>query len=379
MHSPVSPANKSMQSLEEAANQEDGPVAKCTRLGQERLPKLWWEAHHLALPVCTLAGGPPVARHLAAASRALRNAVSEAWGDLARRFPCRLYVIGGIDQGFHLVDTVERYDPLAGAWEALPRMDGPRAGPAAAVLAGRLYVLGGEARGHALRDAQRFDPWTGVWEALPPMQTGRIRAAAVVCGGFLYVLGGLDGSRPLRSVERYDPRKRIWEMLAPMNRPRYACAATVQDGCIYAFGGELTDAGMLASAECFNPQKDCGTWELLPAVRAPNCGASIAVSGFQAFTLGGLGLSGQALSMAERLVFNHSEAPLWEPMPPMPTARHLASAAAFRGGVVVVGGKGPSFDAVRSVELFHPSTKSWEVLPPLPSPRLRAAVAGGCL
>merc|ERR1719224_125268 len=40
-------------------------------LGGQRLPKCWWEAHHLALPICTLAGGPPVARHLAAASKVL--------------------------------------------------------------------------------------------------------------------------------------------------------------------------------------------------------------------------------------------------------------------------------------------------------------------
>lgn len=391
MHSPVRPASTGLRPLTDAANAGSGEegsstAVKCTRPGQGRLPKLWWEAHHLALPVCTLAGGPPVARHLAAASRALRNAVSEAWGDLARRFPCRLYVVGGIDQGYHLLDTVERYDPLAGAWEALPRMDGPRAGAAAAVLAGRLYVLGGEARGQALRDVQRFDPWTGAWEALPPMHCGRIRAAAVACDGFLYVLGGLDGSRALRSAERYDPRTRTWQVLGPMHRPRYACAATLQDGCIYAFGGELTESGVLASAECYNPYKDGGVWELLPAVRAPNCGAAIAVSGGQAFTFGGLGLSGQALCMAEQLNLDHDDpdsiahmAPSWEQLPPMPTARHLASASAFRGGVVVVGGKGASFDAVRAVELFHPDTKSWEVLPPLPSPRLRAAVAGGCL
>lgn len=352
------------------------------RVGAQRLPKCWWEAHHLALPICTLAGGPPAARHLAVASRALHNAVSEAWGDLVRRFPCRLYVVGGINDGYRLVDTVERFDPLLGTWEALPGIQTARAGPSASVLAGRLYVVGGEARGTALKTAQRFDPWMDAWEEVPDMHIGRIRAATVVLDGFLYVLGGLDGSRPLSAVERYDPRKREWEVLAPMEKPRYACAAIAKDGKIYAFGGELTDAGVQASMERYDPEAE--TWELLNTVRPPCCGAAVTVTSSQAFALGGLGLSGQALDVAERLPLDGAavdetaeEVTHWAPVPPMPTARHLASAAPFRGGVVVVGGKGATFDAVGNVELYDPSAMAWEVLPPLPAPRLRAAVAGG--
>lgn len=353
------------------------------RAAPQLLPKCWWEAHHLALPICTLAGGPPVARHLAAASKALHRAVSEAWGDLARRFPCRLYVVGGINDGYRLVDTVERFDPLLGTWEVLPHMTTARAGPAAAVLAGRLYVLGGEARGTALKDVQRFDPWTSQWEAVPDMHIGRIRAATVVLDGCLYVLGGLDGAKPLSAVEKYDPTKKTWEVLAPMEKPRYACAAIVKDGQIYAFGGELADSGAQATIERYNPEAE--SWELLSNVRPPCCGAAVAATSNQAFALGGLGLSGQALGCAERMPLEGSmaddtlpaQAPLWSPLPPMPTPRHLASAAPFRGGVVVVGGKGASFDAVRNVELYNPMDMTWEVLPPLSSPRLRTAVAAG--
>jgi len=354
------------------------------RAGTQLLPKCWWEAHHLALPICTLAGGPPVARHLAAASRALHNAVTEAWEDLTRRFPCRLYVCGGIDDGYHLVDTVERFDPRLGTWEELPSLAIARAGPAACVLAGRLYVLGGEARGAALKDVQRFDPWMDRWEAVPDMHVGRIRAATAILDGCLYVLGGLDGAKPLSAVERYDPRKQLWEVLAPMEKPRYACAAIVKDGKIYAFGGELTDAGVQASVERYDPEAE--TWELLSTVRPPCCGAAVVVSANQAFALGGLGLSGQALGVAERLPLHGAtedetaeQVPHWAPLPPMPTPRHLASAAPFRSGVVVVGGKGPTFEAVGNVELYDPMSMAWEVLPPLPKPRLRAAVAGGRL
>lgn len=342
--------------------------------------KLWWEAHHLVLPVCALAGGPPAARHIAAASKALRHAVAEVWQDLARGFPCRLYVVGGIDDGYRPMDAVERYDPALGEWEPLPSLNSARGAATAVVLAGRLYLLGGEVQGRALRDAQRFDPWLGAWEQLPPMHAGRIRAAAVVSGNFLYVIGGLDGARALRSAERYDPCSRKWQVLPPMHRPRYACVATALEGCIYVFGGELTDAGIMASIERFDP--NTREWEILPAVRAPGCGAAVAVAAGMAWTLGGLGPSGQALECAERVPLAEllaGAAPAWEPLPPMPTARHLASAASYRGGVCAVGGKGSTFEAVRDVALFNLATGSWEVMPPLPGPRLRAAVAGGLL
>mmetsp|Transcript_58859 Transcript_58859/g.151354 ORF Transcript_58859/g.151354 Transcript_58859/m.151354 type:complete len:393 (-) Transcript_58859:77-1255(-) len=370
---------------------------KSSALAQVKPTKLVWEgmdfalqalqAQDFALLVCTFLGGPGVAWSLAAACKAFHQAVEEAWGDLVRRFPCRLYVVGGLDNGFRAVDTAWRYDPTQGMWEALPPLEAPTAGPCVAVGAGRVYVLGGENSGRALSDAQRFDPWMGCWEKLPPMTQGRIRSAAVSSGGYLYVLGGLDGSKPLNTAERFNPLTQTWEALPPMNRPRYACAAAVQGSKIVAFGGELTEAGLHASCERYDPETN--EWELLPAVRAPVCGAAVAITGAcrSAYNLGGLGLSGQALGVAEQLPLmsmleegaDQKALPNWHPIAPMPTPRHLASAAAFRGGCVAVGGKGATFDAVTDVELYDPDVGAWEVLPSLPYPRLRAGVAGGRL
>jgi len=327
-----------------------------------------------------------MAWNLAATCKSFHEAVCKAWGDLTRRFPCRLYVVGGLNNAFKEVDTAWRLNPADGEWEALPPVATPRAGAAIAAAGGKLYVLGGESSGHALRDVQRFDPLMGRWEELPPMLTGRIRAAAVFCGGYLYLLGGLDGSRPLSTAERYDPNTNTWEELPSMHCPRYACAAAAQPrGCVMAFGGELTDAGLNASMERYNPETS--TWELLPTVRSPSCGSVMALTaaGRTAFTVGGLGLSGQALPVAEQLPVGAALAagqvqlPNWGPVPPMQTPRHLASAAGFGSGVVVVGGKGPTFEAVSNVEVFDPDANAWESLPSLPSPRLRSAVVSGRL
>lgn len=392
---PTSPL-RTPASLRSPLNQGD---CKSSSLVQVPAQKLWREgmghalqalqAQDFALLVCTMAGGPSVSNNLAAVCKAFYQAVNEAWGDLVRRFPCRLYVVGGLDNGFKAVDTAWRFDPRQGLWEALPPLAAPTAGPCVAVGSGQVYVLGGECNGRALDDAQRFDPWQGSWETLPPMTCGRIRSAAVSLGGYLYVLGGLDGSKPLDKAERFNPVTCSWEALPPMHRPRYACAAAVKGGKVIAFGGELTENGLTASSERYDPATN--TWELLPAVRAPLCGASVAImgSGSSAYTIGGLGLSGQALGVAEVLPIGtmvgsdedvsalQQALPSWSPLPPMPTPRHLASVAPYRGGCVAVGGKGPTFDAIVDVELYNPEAGTWEVLPSLPMPRLRAGIVGG--
>lgn len=349
-----------------------------------------WEANHLVIPVCIFAGGPPVARHLAAASKAFHRAICRGWADLEEAFLCRLYVVGGLDRDYRPVETVERYDPLLGYWETLPPLQTARAGACAVVAAGRLYIIGGEVSGRALGDAQRFDPGISRWEMLPSLGAGRIRAAGVDGGNYVFVLGGLDGTRPMSSVERYDPQSRIWQEMPPMQCPRYACIAAAQGQWIFAFGGELTESGMLASMERFD--YETGFWELLPAVQSPCCGSAmtLAASGRAALVLGGLSLSGQALSVAKQLSLDpllassrdeldKMDLPRWSCLPPMPTPRHLASAATFCGGAIAVGGKGAKFEATHNVEFFNPDVWAWEVLPHLPSPRFRAAVAGGHL
>lgn len=358
--------------------------------------KLCLEVPNYVRLVCTFAGGPHGASALAMTCRNSYTAVSRTWEDLTRLFPTRLYVVGGLNSMFREVDTAWRLDPAVGLWEQLPPVGQVAAGSGSVAAAGILYILGGELSGVALQEVFCFDPLVGTWQQAPSMLQGRIRPAVAYSGGFIYVMGGLNGSKALNSVERYDPKTRIWQEMPAMHRPRYAAAAAARPGgCVLAFAGELTDAGVAASLECYDPKSN--TWELLPAVKTPTCGAALALTGAgsTAFSIGGLGLSGQALPVAEQLVLAPSlggaavqagfgkvtahlfQPPLWNTAPPMATPRHLASAAAFNHGAVAVGGKGPTFEAVSSVEAFNPEEGCWKVLPPLPSPRLRAAVVCG--
>ena len=53
------------------------------------------------------------------------------------------------------------------------------------------------------------------------MATARARVAAAVLGGRLYVVGGSDGERTLQSGEVYSPRTNRWTPIPDMITPRW--------------------------------------------------------------------------------------------------------------------------------------------------------------
>merc|ERR1712217_690922 len=92
-----------------------------------------------------------------------------------------------------------------------------------------------------------------------------------------------------------------------------------------------------------------GEWEVCSPVDLPCSGAALALSanGSTIYQFGGMGLSGQALTTSQHISLalpstistgKSSTSLPWVALPLMPTARRLATATAFRDGVVVIGG-----------------------------------------
>ena len=79
-------------------------------------------------------------------------------------------------------------------------MPTPRTLPAAAVLDGKLVVLGGADKG-ALAIVEAYDPATDRWTALPDFPEPRDAAAAAVTDTSLYLLGGHRDHVNLASVD----------------------------------------------------------------------------------------------------------------------------------------------------------------------------------
>jgi len=74
---------------------------------------------------------------------------------------------------------------------------GARGGLAGAVLAGRLYVFGGEGNKErssgVFPDIDAYDPSTNTWEKLAPMFAPRHGYGAATLNGRIYLAGGARG------------------------------------------------------------------------------------------------------------------------------------------------------------------------------------------
>ncbi len=164
----------------------------------------------------------------------------------------RLHALGG--SGPASLTTHSVYDPVADMWMALAPFPGAGRNHLAAVeLDGFIYVVGGrrDGGGQANSDAlDRYDPASNTWTALAPLPTARSGIGAAVLHGRIVVLGGevnpaaANGVFP--HVEMYDPATDTWLRLADMPVPRHGIWAVTLGPRIYVPGG-ATVAGFRAS------------------------------------------------------------------------------------------------------------------------------------
>ncbi|MCX4241049.1 Kelch repeat-containing protein [Paraliomyxa miuraensis] len=96
----------------------------------------------------------------------------------------RVYLVGGMREGFALVEECEVLDLSSGTWHALPGPARPRLSAELVALGGKLYLAGGSSRpaqGGELaadRSVEVFDPATGSWSTLIdalPIETRHMR------------------------------------------------------------------------------------------------------------------------------------------------------------------------------------------------------------
>lgn len=180
-----------------------------------------------------------------------------------------LYVIGGMQIAFNNTnfDTVEAYDPKANTWTTKSSMPTARCCMAAGVINGLIYVAGGtRSIGHGGIETpatlEVYNPKTDSWNTRAAMPTGRGGVAGAVVAGRLYVIGGilapLDSELIRATVEVYDPKTDSWTTQFPMPTARTALAAGVVEDTLYAVGGQkrdprLGDVSAVSVNEAFSP------------------------------------------------------------------------------------------------------------------------------
>jgi len=218
----------------------------------------------------------------------------------------RIYLIGGFNTTTNVPSSdVLVYDLERRTWTNAAPLPAPRGGHAAAVLDGKIHVVGGGNSRSTIADHSVYDPATNQWRDAAPLPRPEGSPALVAFRHELYAIGGRSGRSDYGDVYIYDAAADRWRAGPPIE-PRGTAGAVVYCGAIHLFGGE---------SQAMN----------------------------------------SSLGDVFRLDFARG---VWERIDPMPHARNFARAVLFDGGVYVVGGSpraGSSHASAGStiVESYH--------------------------
>jgi|YelNatPaOPRAMG01_1025707.scaffolds.fasta_scaffold09369_4 N-acetylneuraminic acid mutarotase len=161
----------------------------------------------------------------------------------------KIYAIGGDARSGKwpyvgsIVDTNEEYDPATDTWTFKTPMPTPRCDFAIATYQNKIYCIGGYNNGTVTGVNEVYDPATDTWKTKAPMPTSRDYFATAVYQNKIYCIGGVTGYSSSTGEyfytgvnEVYDPATNKWEIKAPMPKAKVA-EANVVNGKIYMIGG----------------------------------------------------------------------------------------------------------------------------------------------
>jgi non-specific serine/threonine protein kinase len=293
----------------------------------------------------------------------LHHASAVAWRN-------QLVVIGGwIPEGPNLTAIVsEKAFVLRGSqWAELPRLTHPRAAAAAAVVGDKIVVVGGQAEGDLVAPTEVFDGLK--WTDAAPIPTRREHLAAASDGEVVYAVGGrvLSNEKNLPTLERFEPGANKWKTLPDMPTARGGLGAAVVKNRLFAVGGE-DPVGTFNAVEAYDIKGHA--WNSQPVLNSARHGLGVASIGDDLYAIGGARAPGHTDAVAISEVLSPTRAPTtpagqWQTLHDAPTARQQLAAAEDHGSVWVVGGI-LGDKATAKAESYDPVVDKWKAGPSLP-------------
>lgn len=162
----------------------------------------------------------------------------------------KVYAVGGYDGEDKAI--VEIFDPATNRWEEGPALPFAQHGHATVAVGKRLHVLGlgGDGKpNHIVLEG-------GKWKEAAPMPQGRLFAGAAVLEGRIYVVGGAGQDDP---THVYDPSQDRWTAKTPPGTYRCRFALVPFGRRLWAVAGETMRGGDHADVEAYDPAAD--RWE----------------------------------------------------------------------------------------------------------------------
>jgi uncharacterized repeat protein (TIGR03803 family) len=231
--------------------------------------------------------------------------------------------------------------------------------PAAGVIGGKVYVVGGATNSAIVAINQIYAPATGKWTTGASMPTARFASAGAVVNGILYVIGGNpNGSSQLDVVEAYDPGTNKWSTKSPMPTARDSSSAAVEGGIIYVIGGYNNTDGRLTTVESYDPATD--KWAEESPLLVGKSEPAVGLLGSTIVAAGGLSADGVTGDNEGYSASKNS----WSALTDDPTPRQAGCAASISGHLYFAGGT--NGNPLNVVESFSATSDKWTKLLPLP-------------
>lgn len=154
-----------------------------------------------------------------------------------------------------IVAEMHVFDTLTDTWrvgDSMP-VDRLRGSTAAVAHQGRLYLLGGNTRGHsggAVAWFDEYDPATGNWRTLPDAPNARDHFSAVMIGNELVAAAGRQSSmpnpadNPVQAVDIYDFDTGLWRSVSAIPTPRGGAVAVAHGQEVIVAGGEINTSSV---------------------------------------------------------------------------------------------------------------------------------------
>jgi N-acetylneuraminic acid mutarotase len=159
----------------------------------------------------------------------------------------KIYVIGGVGRIGNFWKDVQVFDIATGRISEGPEMPRPRSYFATAVVGGRIFVIGGNVGRHDTTDElDSLNLQSGTWTKGASMPAAVVMRGTVV-GAHVIIPGGIyEHDTVLTSVLSYDTQNGTWSSLEPLCAPIATSTVEVLDRHLYVFGDYQGSARLIA-------------------------------------------------------------------------------------------------------------------------------------